>query len=398
MKGNSIQSMTIALVIAALIHLQGAGIQAQQIQPSELAHKIVATSANVKPGDVVVIDGGKHVIPLMEELAIEVQKAGGLPTVFLESDRIIRSFWVDVQDAYIEQQPMFFAEWIKHIDVWISLPSVEDPKRVWGDIPDARLAKAAKANQYIQAMLNQAPIRLVDIDYPSKESAAIYDLDFPTFEKMHWEAVNADYKQISAKGEKIKAILQGAKKVKVTSAVGTNFSFAIADRVIFVDDGIVTAEEAKANMFFTRVASLPGGLVYCAPIESSANGKLVIPRDRCKYNPLLGVTFDFKNGKLQNFKAEKGGECFLERMSSYQGDVDMFGYFSIGLNPALKVIENGGNYRSANAAGMVRFAVGGNELFGGSNKTQGGFDFPITKATVEVDGKILVKDGQLMIQ
>ncbi len=84
-------------------------------------------------------------------------------------------------------------------------------------------------------------------------------------------------------------------------------------------------------------------------------------------------------------------------MAPYTGPKDMFGYFSIGLNSALKVIENGGEYRPDAAAGMIWIGIGNNELIGGANKTQGGFSFPIVKATVEIDGKTVIKDGELIL-
>jgi aminopeptidase len=245
-------------------------------------------------------------------------------------------------------------------------------------------------------MLNRAKVRLVSIGYPTKEAAERYGLDFATYETMHWDAVNADYGRIAEQGAKIKKALQGAKMVKVTSANGTNFSFSVGSRTIFADDGIVTAKKAKSNIFLERITSLPGGSVFFAPLETSANGKVAVPRTRCRFDPMTGVTFEFKNGKLENFKADTGGKCFEEVMAPYTGPKDMFGYFSVGLNPALKVMENPGDYRPGDAAGMVWIGVGDNILMGGKNKTQGSMEFPIVKATVEIDGKVVVKDGELV--
>jgi hypothetical protein len=46
------------------------------------------------------------------------------------------------------------------------------------------------------------------------------------------------------------------------------------------------------------------------------------------------------------------------------------------------------------------FKKGDNQLLGGTNKTQGnfGFGFPIVGATVEVDGKVVIKDGKLRFE
>jgi len=369
---------------------------AQEAKLDELAKRVVNVSANVKPGDVVVVSGGKHIIPLMESLSMEVGKAGGMGAMFLGSDRVDRSHFAEVPEKYLEQEPKFFAEWLKHIDVWIGLPYIENPKAVYGDIPQERMAKAVKSGQIITDMLNQAKVRVVSIGYPTKDEADRNQVPFATYEKMHWDAVNADYGRISEQGAKIKKTLQAAKMIKITSATGTNLSFSVGDRTIFVDDGIVTAEKAKSTLFLERIASLPGGSVFFAPLETSANGKVVIPKMRCNYEPMTGVVFEFKNGKLENFKAETGGKCFQEAMAPYAGPKDMFGTFSIGLNPALKVMENPGDYRPGNAAGMVSITVGDNSLFGGTNKTQGSMDFPLTKTTVEIDGKVVVKEGELV--
>jgi leucyl aminopeptidase (aminopeptidase T) len=371
--------------------------EAQSQSFEALARKVVSTSANIKPGDVVVIQGGKHTIPLMEALAIEVQKAGGLVTMFLTSDRVVRSRYIDVPEKYLELEPRQWADWLKPIDVWISLPEIEDYKAMIAGVPENRFAKAAKSWRIIENMVDEAKIREVEIGYPTKEDAANNQLDFATFEKMHWAAVNADYKLISEKGNAIKAILKAAKTVRVTSPSDTDFTFSIGDRPIFVNDGIVTEEKARSKFIHERYASLPGGEVFFAAIEISANGKVAVAKTRCRYEPLAGVSFEFKNGKMENFKAEKGSECFTETMAPYSGPKDMFAGISIGLNPELKVIEDGGDYRPNLAAGMVEIGVGDNRLVGGNNNTLVVFWFPIVRATVTVDGKVVVKDGKITL-
>ena len=101
---------------------------AQQPNLHRLARRIVATSVGIKPGEAVVITGGKHTIPLMEALAIEAQKAGGMVTIFLSSDSVVRSLNVEVPGQFLSQEPRFFAEWLKQVDVFITLPSASNIK------------------------------------------------------------------------------------------------------------------------------------------------------------------------------------------------------------------------------------------------------------------------------
>jgi aminopeptidase len=141
-------------VLLSLAMLGVGNSKAQDKDYGELAGRIVKTSAGVKPGDVVVVAGGKHDVALMEALAIEVAKAGGLVTMFLDSDKYERALYTEVPEKYLEQQPTYFVEWLKHMNVFIGLPGVEDPKATFGDVPPERFAKANKAGQVITDALN----------------------------------------------------------------------------------------------------------------------------------------------------------------------------------------------------------------------------------------------------
>jgi len=264
-------------------------------------------------------------------------------------------------------------------------------------VPQDRLAKANKAGQIITDNLNASGVRAVFLGYPSSSDAALNQLNFATYQKVFWEAVGADYQSISAEGNKLKQILEGAKTVRVTSPCGTDLTFSIGNRPVLLDDGIMTTEKAQAHLALTRFVSLPSGTLSLAPMETSANGKVVIPRAQCQYKPLLGQSFTFKEGHLENYKAEKGGECFNETIAAYSGPKDVFGVFQIGLNPAAKVMEDPGDYRPSYAAGLVTIGIGDNSLMGGKNKVEGGggFTFPIVNATVTIDGKTIVRDGKL---
>jgi leucyl aminopeptidase (aminopeptidase T) len=373
--------------------------KAQDIDYPKLAARIIKTSASVKPGDVVVIAGGKHDFSLMEALAIAAKKQGGMVTMFMDSDAVERATFKDVPEQYLDLQPTFFADWMKHINVFIGLPNVEDSKAVYADIPPERLARANKASQVISDALNSSGLRFVNVGYPAQGDATLNQLDFATYQKVFWEAVGADYQQISRDGEKLKSILQGAKTVRVTSPSGTDFTFSVGDRPIFVDDGIMTDEKARSQNFVTRAVSLPGGEVFVAPIETSATGKVVVTQDQCDFKPLTQESLEFKQGHVENYKAATGGDCYTKVLAPFDGPKDVFAFFQIGINPAANVMENPGDYRPGYAAGLVTIAVGDNQLLGGNNKVKGGggFGFPIVNATVTIDGKTVVKDGKLTL-
>jgi hypothetical protein len=74
------------------------------------------------------------------------------------------------------------------------------------------------------------------------------------------------------------------------------------------------------------------------------------------------------------------------------------GSFTLGLNPALKVIEDGGDYRRYEVAGEMTLRLGDNQFYGGANMVLGGVtvDVPvIAGATVELDGEKVAEHGAL---
>ena len=141
------------------------------------------------------------------------------------------------------------------------------------------------------------------------------------------------------------------------------------------------------------MASLPDGRVSVTGIETSASGKVVVPRAKCRYEPITNIRFDVMGGKMMNIKAGDGKECVEKVLKENTGD-KMFSGISIGLNPAL--IPND-DYWPLCGAGIVYLSFGNNQLEGGNNTSGFSWSFPITNATVEIDGKVVVKDGKVVM-
>jgi aminopeptidase len=150
---------------------------AQEGQFPALAKHVVNTSVRVKPGDVVVVNGGQNTIPLMEDIAIEAAKAGGMVQMFLNTDRLARAINADVPEQYLKQEPKYFVDWIKDVDVWIALPDVEDSAAVIAGVPAQRLAEMNKAGEVVSSALNSSKLKLLVINFPTKSDAVLYHLN-----------------------------------------------------------------------------------------------------------------------------------------------------------------------------------------------------------------------------
>jgi len=104
---------------------------------------------------------------------------------------------------------------------------------------------------------------------------------------------------------------------------------------------------------------------------------------------------DVKNGMPENIRAASDEECLKRSFK----DAGRFGNIVIGLNPAVHY-EHVPSYgpQLETAAGTVSIGFAPNKGLGGSNPpVAGGWTVPLLKATVEADGKVIVKDGKLAL-
>ena len=85
------------------------------------------------------------------------------------------------------------------------------------------------------------------------------------------------------------------------SPAGTDVTFALAGRPAFVNDGTVTAEDAKSELFLERWTTLPGGQVFTTVSEASGKGKVVVPGTQCMFKPMTGIAFEIREGEIRDF-------------------------------------------------------------------------------------------------
>jgi aminopeptidase len=198
----------------------------------QIAKQIVNTSANVKPGELVMITGGQHTLPLMEAIAVEVARTGGEPAMLVNTDKVERAGAIELPESAIQASKA--NNWVLQSDVLITLPSVEDSKAVLAGLTEARQAKfdKAAAESGFTKKLDASKLRGVFVSYPSKSYAANQQLDYPGYEQMIWAGIATDYAAVAAQAQQMKQLLATGKKVHITSPAGTDLTFALAARPV----------------------------------------------------------------------------------------------------------------------------------------------------------------------
>jgi aminopeptidase len=359
----------------------------------QLAKQIVTTSAGVKPGELVMITGGQHTLPLMEAVAVEVARVGGQPRMVVSTDKVGRAINLETPESAIQTSKS--DSWTLQSDVLISLPAYENAPAVLASVSPERRLKFSQVAATLIKQLDGSKVRTVSVSYPSKSVAAQYQLDYPAYEQMIWSGVGTDYSAIAAQASQLKQLLATGKKMHITSPDGTDLTLELSGRPVFVDDGELSAVDRQEKLIYNRTVSLPGGRIYGTCQETTAMGHLGCPNmiGAVDGQPLNGFKADLKNGELVNMRANTGVESLQKMMAPYGPAALQVDRFSIGLNPVMKTQKD---LHPTTAAGMVLVGTGNNALYSGQNQMPDSANFLITNATVDIDGRVIVRNGQLV--
>jgi aminopeptidase len=356
-----------------------------------LAPKLVQ-SAGIKAGDLVTISGGLLMVREMEALGLAVQKAGGRPILLLDSPRLTQNLYAEVPQQYIDKQSTSYEKFAaQNVAVAFYLPNGEDFASLRRTDRRAQVDQSlAKANATTTSARNAGITRNLFIGVPTPSDTASIQMDYAAFSAMSWSAIEADYSAMAAKGQQIKKILEGAKQLHITSPEGTDLTLGLGKRPVIVSAGLVPAGTKGSEV--ARSASLPGGTVRFAPMETSVTGKIKAAEDQCD-QPIRDESVEVQKGMAVAISAASDEECLKRSFK----DAGRFGSVVIGLNPAIQfthVPSYGPQIETS--AGMVSLSFGANQGLGGLNPAiGGGWTVPLLHATVVADGKVIVKDGKL---
>lgn len=361
------------------------------------AKKIVTQSAGIKQGDIVLISGSIKDLELLEDIAVNVRARGAFPLLTVTSQRLSHRLYTDVPSQFDSQNPELDLKLIKMVNAIINVYRT-DSLELFADIPAERIAAQAKAYVPVNQLLNRLGIRQVSIGnglFPTPAVARMYGVTVDELARQFWGGVNTDYTKLEARGKAIRSFLASAKEVHVTNPNGTDLRARISGRPVFVSDGVISDEDLKIGPAGATVW-LPAGEVYMAPVRGTAGGRVVIDRLDYQGEAIMGLTLDFKAGKLVSMTAKSGLES-LKRLYDAAGQgKDEFAILDFGINPDVRMIPNS-NFLSWVQAGMVSIGFGDNTWAGGDNASSFSLAGFVPGCSVMVDGKPFVDKGELQM-
>jgi leucyl aminopeptidase (aminopeptidase T) len=362
---------------------------------NQLAQRIVTQSAGVKEGEIVLIAGSARDMELLENLVTEVQKVGGYPFLEIDSERMTKRSYTDVDAKYDTKEPKLGMALAKMVNVTINVDSTETDGLLT-DIPVARRQARAKTGAPVNAEFIKNKIRSVNVGnelYPTEWRAKRFEMGTDAFAKLFWEGLNIDYTNLQATGEKARAALAG-NELEITHPNGTNLKVSLETKPAYISDGIISADDVeKGNLS----VFLPAGEAAVIPAANSGDGKFVAQTIFFEGKEVKNLTFNFAGGKLVSMSGEGEGFNLLKAQYDASGEgKDILSFIDLGINPSYTLPPNSkvGNWISA---GMVTVGSGNNTWAGGTNASTGGTAGHLSGATVKIDGKMIVENGVLKL-
>jgi aminopeptidase len=350
----------------------------------EYARLLVERSLGVQPGWQVALRGNHLGRPLLEAVMEQVARKGAYPILQLQFEQVGGPF---VREAPLEllrtTAPLQRRVW-EEADGIITVYSPESAHE-GADLSDERQAASQEMLAPLRARTMAMSVPWVIAEWPVQSLADEAGMPLEEYEQFVFDAVLLDWDAEGERMRRIAAVFDAGREVRIEGA-GTDLTLSVEGRTGSVDDGHL---------------NMPGGEVFYAPVEDSANGVVEFREFPAVYygTEVEGARLVFENGRVVDATA-RSNEGFLVQTLDTVEVARGLGELGIGCNPGIqRFMKNVGFDEKID--GTVHLAVGNSYTFtGGSNRSSIHWDIVKdlrTEGRIHADGRLVQENGRWLI-
>lgn len=226
-------------------------------------------------------------------------------------------------------------------------------------------------------------------------------------EEMMLNSVNVDFGGMKTTADKLIETLTNAVQLHITTNAGTDILLGIAGRK-FIGD-------IEINL--GKMGNIPCGEIYCAPLETEANGIIVFDASIGDIGLLKQpLKVYLTDGRITKFESnDKELEKRIAELTDVDDEARVIGELGIGVNPGARITGN--MLEDEKSLGTSHIAFGNNADFvgGGKNNSKIHRDYLFYRPTIEIyyakadqssistlsgkqtDRKMLMKQGEFVL-
>jgi leucyl aminopeptidase (aminopeptidase T) len=204
-------------------------------------------------------------------------------------------------------------------------------------------------------------------------------------EDMLSRLMNADMRVLRRRGAAVAAALRSGEEARITCKHGSDLRLGLEDRIPIADAGVLNAPGAFGN--------LPCGEAFVAP--TTGEGTLVVDGSIAGVGRVeTPVELTVRGGHLTDATGPEGA-TLLEMLTKHGEDGTNVAELGIGTNEEATLTGN--ILEDEKILGTAHVAFGASAAIGGNVQVPVHLDCVIVEPTVEVDGKEIVRGGQLLV-
>ncbi len=282
----------------------------------KLAHNLVNYSCAVKKGEKVLIECTGYLPDFVAALVDETYKAGGLPLVQLNDQKVQRALLMHATKEQLAFMVAHDGKRMSGCQAYIGVRAGDNAFEM-SDVPPEQ--QALYNREYwsnVHGLIRVPQTKWVVLRYPVSAMAQQAGMSTDAFEDFYFDVCTMDYGKMSRAMDALVARMERTDRVHILGR-GTDLSFSIKGLPAIKCDG-------KLN--------IPDGEVFTAPVRDSINGQITYTA-KSLYE---GVTHEhicltFKNGKI--ISSTGNNTPLLEKIFDTDEGARYVGEFAIGVNP-----------------------------------------------------------------
>jgi len=206
-------------------------------------------------------------------------------------------------------------------------------------------------------------------------------------EEMLARVMSADLGELRRRGHALAEILTRGAEARITCPYGSDLTLSIEGRTATPDTGELTEPGAFGN--------LPCGEGFVAPHEDRGGGRLVIDGTIASIGvPADPVELEVEAGRLISATRPEG-ELLMELLAKHGPDGTRVAELGVGTNE--KAILSSELLEAEKILGTVHVAFGASAGIGGTIQVPVHLDCVVMKPTLEIDGELVVREGELLV-
>ena len=257
-----------------------------------------------------------------------------------------------------------------------------------GTEPPAAIAAAMKAADVVLCPTQQSLSHTAARREATEAGARIATLPEVT-EDMLARVMSADMTELRRRGAAVAAALDAASRARITCPNGSDLELHLDGRKAIPDAGEIREPGAFGN--------LPAGEGFISPLETEGGGTLVADGTIGgigRVDPDAPVTVTVEDGRAVAATGPQGARLMeMLRAPGPEGT----GVAELGIGTNEKAILTGNLLEDEKILGTCHVAFGASAGIGGVVQVPIHLDCVVMRPTVELDGGVVVREGELLL-